>query len=155
MTWNRNRGNPRAARGDRPRQTLSEKKYPALVKVLDREFSLYVRMSGAGSTGFVRCATCGQIFAWRDITLGHYISRSHHAVRWDLHNCAPQCRRCNCYRGGEQHRMRQYLVNRYGAGEVEAAEMRAQMSRAENADSLREKIAFYRGENKRLKSVLE
>jgi hypothetical protein len=126
-------------------------KYKDLIPILDKEVSLYVRLSAADSRGIVRCVTCGSYHHWEDITLGHYISRGKHSVRWNLKNVAPQCRHCNSFLGGEQYKMRAYLVNQYGEKTVEAMEAWADMTKTETSETLRMKIAEYREKNKALK----
>jgi len=126
--------------------------YKALVKVLDREFSLFVRLSAADNSGLVRCVTCNSIHFWKEaMTLGHYISRSHHSVRWNLRNVGAQCVRCNSYHGGEQHKMREHLISLHGEEAVKAVEALADMNKTETADTLREKVIEYRAKVKRLK----
>ena len=134
------------------RRTLNEMSYRDLVKILDREFSLFVRMSAADNSGMVRCSTCGSFHFWKDITLGHYISRTHHSVRWDLKNVGPQCVRCNSFHGGEQYKMRAFLVSQYGEKEIQEMEAWADLRKTENAETLRLKIAEYREKNKQLKA---
>jgi hypothetical protein len=68
-------------------------------------------------------------------------------------NTAPQCRSCNCFRGGEQFKMRQFLVRKYGERAVQEMEMLAEMTKTQTADSLREKLFFYRKKNKSLKEA--
>ena len=133
------------------RRTLEEMGYRDLVKVLDREFSLFVRLSAADNRGVVRCVTCGSIHFWNEITLGHYISRTHHSVRWELKNVGCQCVACNSYRGGEQYKMREYLVRRFGSGAVSSVEEWAAMTKTETAETLRRKIIYFREMVKRLK----
>ena len=144
------KGKPRSKnRGER--RTLETMNYRELVKILDRELSLYVRLYAASDNGFVTCVTCGSVHFWKKITLGHYISRSHHSTRWNPHNVAPQCVKCNSFNGGEQFKMRNYLVNRYGEKEVLKLEAWADMKKTESASSLREKIIEYRAKVKQLK----
>lgn len=137
------------------RRTLETMGYRDLVKKLDRELSFFVRLSAADNGGIVMCVTCGSLHFWKDITLGHYISRSHHSTRWDLRNMAPQCVRCNSYHGGEQYKMRAYLVETHGEEEVKALEKKADQTKTETADSLRKQVIEYRAEVKRLKTEKE
>lgn len=126
------------------RRSVEEMKYSDLIKVLDREYSLYVRLRDTDYEGICICATCGKREAWKKITLGHYVSRSHHSVRFDARNTACQCVSCNSFKGGEQFLMRKYLVKKYGEEEIEKMEIFAQMTKTETAETLREKIAYYR-----------
>jgi|GEM_PF-793495 len=137
------------------RKTLETMGYKDLVKVLDREFSLYVRLNAANNSGLVSCATCGKTFFWNDganMTLGHYISRTHHSVRWHETNTAPQCRSCNSFKGGEQYKMRMYLKHKYGNDAVEKTEQWADITKTETAETLRIKVIKYRALVKTLKN---
>jgi len=133
------------------RRTLETMGYKDLVKVLDREFSWFIRLSAADDSGLVRCVTCGSVHYWKEITLGHYVSRTHHSVRWDLVNVAPQCSKCNSFHGGEQYKMRAYLIGKHGEAKVLAMEAWADMTKTETADTLRKKIVEYREKVRRLK----
>jgi hypothetical protein len=121
-----------------------------LVKVLDREYSLWLRMGAADDRGLVKCATCGSVHHWKEITVGHYVSRSRIPVRWDSRNTAPQCVKCNSYAGGEQFLMRKHLAATHGGKAVEAMEQWALMEKTECRESLIEKIADYRERNRQL-----
>jgi hypothetical protein len=122
-----------------------------LVKVLDREYSLWLRMNAADDQGMVRCVTCGAFHHWKEITVGHYVSRYRISVRWDKRNTAPQCVKCNSYNGGEQFLMRKHLVSVHGEKAVEAMEQWAVMDKTESRESLIEKIAGYRERNRAAK----
>jgi hypothetical protein len=151
VPWGRQGKRKASSRNHGRRRTLETMEYKDLVKVLDREFSLFVRLSGADKSGLVKCVTCGSIHYWSKITLGHYISRSHHSVRWNLHNVGPQCVRCNSYHGGEQYKMRAHLIRLYGEKAIKKLEEWADMTRTETADSLRMQVIEYREKVKRLK----
>jgi hypothetical protein len=132
-------------------KTIYDKGFRELVPVLDKVFSEYIRLNAADINGICRCATCGKWFPWREITNGHYISRYHYSVRWDEKNCAPQCVHDNSFAGGMAHLMRRHLVEKHGLKSIEAVETRSQMQAGETAETLREKILFYRERVKELK----
>ena len=133
------------------RKTLETMRYKDLVKVLDKEVSFFVRLYATDNQGFARCVTCGSVHHWKDMTLGHYISRSHHSVRWNLKNVGPQCVRCNSFYGSEQYKMLAHLVNCHGEKEIKAMESWADQTKTETAETLRIKIREYREKNKLLK----
>jgi hypothetical protein len=133
------------------RRQLADMPFRDLVKVLDREYSLWLRMNAADDQGLVRCVTCGALHHWKEITVGHYVSRARISVRWDSRNTAPQCVKCNSYNGGEQFLMRKHLVSIHGEKAIEAMEQWALMTKTEYRESLIEKIADYRGRNRALK----
>jgi hypothetical protein len=138
-------------RKTRPRRKLADMPFRDLVKVLDREYSLWLRRSAADDRGLVKCVTCGSIHHWKEITVGHYVSRARMSVRWDERNTKPQCLKCNSFSGGEQFLMRKYLVSIYGEKAIEAMEQWALMTKTECRESLIEEIADYRERNRLLK----
>lgn len=73
---------------------------PDVIADLDAIFSTYVRLKYADKYGMVKCYTCPTVFHYLKIQNGHYISRSHLYLRWDLRNCKPQCVACNCVKHG-------------------------------------------------------
>jgi hypothetical protein len=133
------------------RRSIYDKSKRELVPVLDHEFSLWTRLSAAGANGVVYCCTCGKPMLWNEATLGHFISRAHESVRFDVMNTSVQCVYCNSYRQGEPHLFRKYLVDKYGEKAIQAMELRAQMKSGETVETLREKIFFYREQVKKLK----
>lgn len=48
----------------------------------------------------LECWTCGETKHWKQVDAGHYISRRHKSVRWDLRNIRPQCKICNGFGKG-------------------------------------------------------
>ena len=91
-----------------------------LQKYADRLYSLYRRRKEADpKTGIVRCCTCGAGYLWHDsenMHLGHYMDRRHNATRYSQRNTAPQCKNCNCFRGGQTTPFAEYINKRYGEG---------------------------------------
>ena len=79
-------------------------KRSAIVKKLDKVFSIWIRSKDADHTGQVDCYTCGVSKDWKyEIDAGHFQSRGKYATRWHEDNVKPQCKRCNGFRGGEQY----------------------------------------------------
>jgi hypothetical protein len=122
-----------------------------LVKILDREFSLYVRMKAANDNGLVRCPTCGKVYPWRQMDLSHYCGRKFYATRWDERNCIAQCQSENRFQSGNIFLLRRVLVNRYGDEEIKAVEELAKKPWAEDILSLRMRIIEFREKIKTLK----
>jgi hypothetical protein len=133
------------------RRSIYDKNKRELVPVLDHEFSLWTRLNAAGPNGAVYCCTCGKPMLWSEATLGHFISRAHESVRFDVMNTSCQCVHCNSYRQGEPHLFRKYLIGKHGEKAIQAMELRAQMQSGETAETLREKILFYRKQIKNIK----
>lgn len=146
----------RRAKKSTGRKTVAQKTYRELVPVLDTEYSQYRRMSVAVLTrGILTCSTCSTRKHWKEMDLGHYITRAIHATRWTDENTAIQCPKCNRYMGGLQHLMREHLISVYGVEAVEALELRSKMGNGETADTLREKIGYYREKNRELRAELK
>jgi hypothetical protein len=137
------------------RRSIYDKNKRELIPVLDHEFSLWTRLSAAGINGEVYCCTCGKPMLWNEATLGHFISRAHESVRFDVMNTSCQCIHCNSYRQGEPHLFRRYLADKYGERAIQAMELRAQIKSGETTETLREKILFYREQIKKLKKEKE
>ncbi len=81
----------------------SVKKKPSLSKLtkeLDRVFSIYVRSKAADANGYAECYTCGVKKPWKELQNGHFVSRMHRSVRWEVKNCRVQCYACNVMRSG-------------------------------------------------------
>lgn len=88
----------------------------SLVKKADRVFSRWVRNHHSQS-GWADCVTCKRRFPVEQLHAGHFVKRSHMAVRWDERNVHPQCVACNTYRGGCQDEYAKFILDTYG-GEV-------------------------------------
>ena len=74
----------------------------AIVKELDRVFSLMVRYSNS-KNGYCQCITCGRKYPIKQIQCGHFMSRKNYSTRWELENVAPQCYGCNVMQQGKQY----------------------------------------------------
>ena len=69
-----------------------------MIKEADRVWSLYIRERDRG----LPCITCGT--SWTENQqAGHFMSRRHLNTRWEMHNGAWQCPKCNCWGAGEQY----------------------------------------------------
>lgn len=66
-----------------------------IIQDLDQAISKVIRMMYSNLTGSVSCYTCNWTGNWKEADCGHYISRSIMALRWDLRNLRPQCKKCN------------------------------------------------------------
>jgi hypothetical protein len=133
------------------RKTINDMGIKELTKVLDREFSLYIRMKAAIDYGLVRCPTCGKWYHWKEMDWSHYISRDRKIVRWNEKNCIAQCRSENRFHSGNIYKMRQVLVKQYGDEAIQEIERLADQPWAEDVFSLRMKIVEYREKNRQLK----
>jgi hypothetical protein len=68
-----------------------------LIKKLDHIFSQYIRLSNANKKWLVVCYTCNDVYHWKQIQNGHFITRWNYKYRRDIDNCKPQCVRCNIF----------------------------------------------------------
>lgn len=124
-------------------------KRSAIVKKLDKIFSIWIRSKDADHTGQVDCYTCGVSKDWKyEIDAGHFQSRGKYATRWhdedgESKNIKPQCKRCNGFRSGEQHLFALHLDEEYGKGTAaDIMYLSNQQARFTNEELL-EKIKHY------------
>lgn len=66
-----------------------------LIKRVDEQVSLFVRLSAADQNGTVRCISCNDKIFWTDSDCAHFKDRDNMATRYYLPNLAPACRTCN------------------------------------------------------------
>lgn len=104
---------------------LDKKTYPQLIKLLDREVSIFIRRKYAVGE-YCICYTCGKVMHISEADAGHYISRRYYATRYCLDNIRPQCAGCNKFRGGEPIKFRTQLVSELGEDEVKRIEQLAE-----------------------------
>lgn len=72
-----------------------------LIDDIDAFCSLIVRIKHSDKEGNCACFTCDDIYPYKKIQAGHFISRSHMATRFDTKfNIQPQCVNCNCINHG-------------------------------------------------------
>jgi len=63
--------------------------------LLDRLFSIYIRLRDTDENGQGYCITCGERFGYRQLSCGHFVKRRHDILRWDTKNAYAQCFPCN------------------------------------------------------------
>jgi hypothetical protein len=148
--WNK-KTSTKTRRMKAPRAPLEDKPYADLVKIADKEFSLYIRRKYATDEGYVRCYTCGKIDHYKTMDCGHYISRSCHLYRWDEKNARTQCKYCNRFKDGEKVVFRKHLVQYMGEDAVKKMEDNAKIYGQRHIDryTLLEYIKFYKEQNKK------
>jgi hypothetical protein len=137
--------------GKKKRMTLDEMSTKQLTRILDKEFSLFIRLYYSDEHGMVQCATTGRWFPWNKIDCGHYVSRNRYSVRWDIHNVGPQSVSSNRFKGGDQFLMRKWLVEKFGEKAVEAVEAKAQMQSGVDSYWLAFQIKEYRESIRKLR----
>ena len=90
-----------------------------LKKDLDKVFSLYIRLRHASKDGIVKCFTCDKTAHYKKMHAGHFMSRKHHATRWNEDNVQVQCPKCNLFGQGEQYAFGKLLDIRIAEGKAE------------------------------------
>jgi transcription elongation factor Elf1 len=124
---------------------------PQLIKMLDTEFSRYIR-NRDNLNGFFTCPTCGKTLSIDQSQAGHYISRVVKEVRWDDRNVHAQCARCNLWLHGAPTMYRIWIGENYGeetAQELDSALLRHRRGKFKKftPDELRIAIDRYKNIN--------
>jgi len=101
--------------------------------------------------GYFRCPTCGKIKPIDQADAGHYITRARKVTMFDEKNVHAQCRHCNRFQEGNHFIFRQWLVDKYGAAEVEAMELRANTTGGYSTVDLQLMAKEYRERTKAIK----
>ena len=79
-----------------------------------KRFQLLIRLRYADPAGICRCITCGRRESYKTIHAGHFQPRTNSSTLFDPLNVHPQCRTCNCLKGGEHGEYAWYLREKYG-----------------------------------------
>lgn len=108
-------------------------------------FSKWVRLSNSSINGNVDCFTCGKLMHWKEADAGHYISRSHKALKFDRRNVRPQCFRCNRMLRGNQDEFAVRLQIVYGEGILQELNKLKWQEKRFTRIELTTQIDFYKG----------
>lgn len=122
-----------------------------LIKKLDEEFSLFIRVRDCNNEGFTRCVTCNHYDHWRSFDCGHFMSRSHMATRYHEQNCSSQCGGCNGPKSGKQFDHGLALDKRWGHGTAIRMRVLSMTTKHWFPFELKAMITYYRNEVKRIK----
>jgi hypothetical protein len=95
---------------------MVKKSISKLKKLLDKWFSLFIRLRDADDNGLCQCFTCGKVDHYKKLQCGHFQSRRKHSTRWNIRNCQVQCVKCNMFNQGEQYKFAIGLDSKYGEG---------------------------------------
>jgi hypothetical protein len=91
-----------------------------LVKKVKTKAQLFARLRDCnGRTGGASCISCGRYFPFAELDGGHWIRATHSACAYDERNINAQCRRCNRFEDGAQHRYMIGMVKKYGQDVVD------------------------------------
>jgi hypothetical protein len=144
---------PRCSISEKPKNSIPSSKEPSfksLYKILDRWFSIYIRLKYSFE-GACKCVTCGTIrFYTNKIHCGHYIGRQYWPSRWSETNCRPQCEDCNSYNEGKKDIFEKHLIKEYGADVVTMLDVNKYGRRQSNYE-IKVLIEHYKYQVKELK----
>ncbi len=130
---------------------LKELKNSELIKILDKEFSIFIRRSNRiQGKDYCQCGTCSFKGYWKEMQCGHFMTRNHLATRWEEKNCLPQCGGCNGPKGGMQYIMAQTLNQIHGKQTAEQMEIKSKNFWKPMPFELIHLIQHYREQNRRL-----
>jgi len=101
--------------------------------------------------GFFRCPTCGRTLPIEEADAGHYITRARKATMFDEMNVHAQCRHCNRFQEGNHFIYRMWLVDKYGAAEIEKMELFARTGAGFSTAELLMKAKEYTARTKAIK----
>jgi len=123
-----------------------------LVKKLDAIFSKYIRWYYADDNGYVSCYTCHVSKPVKEMQAGHFQSRRHYSVRWDIKygNVKPQCVKCNMFEQGQQFIFGNKLKAEIGEDRFNELIQLANTSVKRSQDDYKEMIEYYKSELNKL-----
>lgn len=125
-----------------------------LVRKLDKEFSLYIRLRDSRPFGYkyFRCISCGQIKPFEQMDCGHFIGRTHMSTRFDEQNCNGECRGCNRFDASHMIYYERNLEKKIGKDKIDMLIARGKQTKKWTAWELQILIAHYEEENKKMLS---
>lgn len=135
----------------------TRKSLPSLIKRLDKEFSLYIRMRDSRPYGFTafKCISCGRIKPFDQADCGHYYSRTKMSTRFDEENCHAECRWCNRFSADHLDYYRENLIKKIGSAKFELLRLRSLSTKKWSAFELEYLIKYYKQLNKQFNKANE
>jgi len=121
-----------------------------LIKELDKQFSLFIRMRDANKKGIVTCPLCWAKMPWQKAQNMHFIKRSVMAFRWDEDNCHAGCMRCNVILNGNYIEYTRWMQKKYGIETIDEAIRKSKEVCKISTPEILEMITYYRGQNENL-----
>ena len=130
----------------------ASKSSSALVRKLDKTFSLYIRLRDSAPWGhrFFRCISCGQVKPFDQMDCGHFISRTHMATRFDTQNAHGECRYCNRFSADHLLAYQRNLEAKIGKQAVEMLMVRGRQTKKWSAFELELLIKHFEDEIKKM-----
>lgn len=123
-----------------------------LKKILDREFSRFIRTRNIDEYGYDYCYTCGDRKHWKEVDAGHFVTRAAMSTRWLETNVQFQCKKCNGFRGGESYLFGLQLDRDYGPGTADGIIIRSKQIYKHTLQELRDLIQDYKNKTSHVES---
>lgn len=115
-----------------------------LVKNVKNKAQLFARLRDCqGRSGGTNCISCLRWFPFAELDGGHFIRATHSACAFDERNINAQCRRCNRFEDGAQHRYLLGMVRKYGQEVVDELLDLEYTSRKWTIPELQDLIKYY------------
>lgn len=93
---------------------------PKAKKKAWEQFSIYIRLKYANSSGIVQCVTCGIRKHYKDnMQAGHFIPGRGNAVLYDERLVYPQCFGCNYGKSGNYIPYERFMLTKHTKKEIE------------------------------------
>lgn len=114
-----------------------------LQDVLDKVFSLFIRLRDTNKEGKAFCCTCGELKEWNQLQCGHFQSRRFMSTRYEPKNSSAQCIACNILFSGEQYKHGLFLNNKWGEDTANQLYLLSQEIKKYETSELKELIDYY------------
>lgn len=126
------------------------------IKLCDKFFSQYVRLSNADKYGVVKCFTCESVDYWQRASIedGHFKGRGAMNTRWMKKNNEPQCKFCNDWLGGNLEVFAERLVLKHGKGILEYLDRESKIPVQLSVEKVKKLRTYFEGEVLKLKQKL-
>jgi len=117
-----------------------------LIKKLDTQVSLFVRLEATDYRGIVSCVSCGERMFWSDSDCCHCFDRGNMMTRYELMNLAPGCQACNRFNPLiHKEKFKAQIKRRYGVQAFEGLEQRSHAFQKWTRPELESMIEDFKG----------
>jgi hypothetical protein len=120
-----------------------------LIKMLDAEFSYYIRLRDSDSHGIVTCPLCWKKIPVKFAQNMHFISRWVLKYRFDENNCYAGCMRCNVILNGNYIEYTFFMIKKFWKEKVEAMKNDKEAFELKTRE-IEEKLNYYKELNQKL-----
>lgn len=141
---------PKKAKEKVPR--VKKPSVASLVKKLDKEFSLYIRLRDSRTYGYkyFKCISCGRIRPFDQMDCGHFIGRTHMSTRFDEQNCWGECKKCNRFSADHMIYYQRNLEQKIGRDKLDLLIARGHQTKKWTSWELEILTSYYRDQNKKM-----